>query len=208
MQRYLAEKYMAGPKAEAILAREAPPKKKKRKQAHLEPQAGIIDDDAGWGKPVQTENDEEEDVIVASDRTFKKRRKAEDDGGWVPVAAPEQPAKDDQSMVVEPEVTGGLISHAELRKQQNTQTVDQIEEAPTIEQQETVYRDSSGRKIDTKAAKAEAARLKRQQQEQEAKRMEWGKGLVQREAKVAQRREEELGKNSGFERHLSTPILA
>lgn len=193
---------MSGPKADAILAREAPPNKKKRKQPHAGPQAGIVDDDAGWGKPVQIENDEEEEeVIVTSDRSFKKRRKAEGDGGWTSVAAPEQPAADEQPVIVEPEMIGGLMSHAELRKRQGAQTAEQLKDVETMEQQETVYRDSSGRKIDTKAAKAETARLKRQQLEQEAKRMEWGKGIVQRDAEIARKREAEVERGSDFVRY-------
>ena len=51
----------------------------------------------------------------------------------------------------------------------------------TARAQETVYRDSSGKKIDTKAARAEAARLKRLREEKEAQKMGWGKGLVQKD---------------------------
>lgn len=59
--------------------------------------------------------------------------------------------------------------------------------------QETVYRDASGRKIDMKLARAEAARKKREQEEKEAQKMEWGKGLTQREE--AEKRKTQLEKN-------------
>src|ERR1700692_2564895 len=54
MQAYLAEKYMTGPKADAILARVAPKKKKKRKaesssMATSSGSAMIVDTDGGWG---------------------------------------------------------------------------------------------------------------------------------------------------------------
>jgi hypothetical protein len=51
MKAYLAQKYMSGPKADAILAREQPKKKKKRKhadggqQSHSGGGTGIVDDD-------------------------------------------------------------------------------------------------------------------------------------------------------------------
>jgi len=54
MQAYLAEKYMSGPKADAILARTAPKKKKKRKAESSTAASGsgsamIVDADGGWG---------------------------------------------------------------------------------------------------------------------------------------------------------------
>ena len=56
---------------------------------------------------------------------------------------------------------------------------------------ETVYRDSSGRRIDTKREKAEEAKRKREEQEREMKKMEWGKGLVQKVDKQKKKLEEE-----------------
>ncbi|KAF9957406.1 Pre-mRNA-splicing factor cwc26 [Mortierella alpina] len=56
---------------------------------------------------------------------------------------------------------------------------------------DTVYRDASGRKVDRvqeKIEKAEAARREIEKQEQQ---MEWGKGIVQREAEVDRKRREE-----------------
>lgn len=54
----------------------------------------------------------------------------------------------------------------------------------------TVYRDGSGRRIDVKLEKAERARVERERVEREMKKMEWGKGLVQREDREERRREE------------------
>ncbi len=45
-----------------------------------------------------------------------------------------------------------------------------------------IDRDVSGRKVDPKIKKAEEARRRKEQIEKEARRMEWGKGLVQRKA--------------------------
>jgi pre-mRNA-splicing factor CWC26 len=53
------------------------------------------------------------------------------------------------------------MSHADLEARfATTQFANKREEGPTEEQMETVYRDATGRKIDTKAARAEAARVK------------------------------------------------
>jgi len=56
---------------------------------------------------------------------------------------------------------------------------------------ETVHRDASGKRIDTKAQRAEQVRQRRDEMEREMQKMEWGKGLVQREDKEKKRQEEE-----------------
>jgi len=80
-----------------------------------------------------------------------------------------------------------LPGKSEVKK---PQTEEEIEAARRA--QETIYRDATGRRIDTKAERAEAARKKRERDEAEAKKMEWGKGLVQ--IGEAERRMAELDK--------------
>ncbi|SGY16200.1 BQ5605_C012g06801 [Microbotryum silenes-dioicae] len=65
----------------------------------------------------------------------------------------------------------------------------------------TVYRDSSGRKIDLKLAKAEKAKQKREELEKEIKKMEWGKGLVQRGEKEQRQKEREKMANLPMARY-------
>ncbi|OZJ06215.1 hypothetical protein BZG36_00832 [Bifiguratus adelaidae] len=55
---------------------------------------------------------------------------------------------------------------------------------------ETVHRDKSGRKVDLAAKRAEEARARREQMEREEKKMEWGKGLVQRQEQEDRKRRE------------------
>ena len=96
MQAYLAEKYMSGPKADAILARTAPKKKKKRKaeqQASGSGSAMIIDTDGGWGDEGKDEEaDDVAEAVIEKDRGFKKRRMAAAEGeggsGWTTVQPP------------------------------------------------------------------------------------------------------------------------
>lgn len=124
MQAYLAEKYMSGPKADAILARTAP-KKKKRKVAHntTSGPSMFVDEDAGFGDEVSRQQQEDEldltEAAVASDRTFKKRNT-----GWTTVQegvkrerSPSIPP-DEQPTVVEDvqPFKGGLIRSEDLRK--------------------------------------------------------------------------------------------
>ncbi len=212
LKSYLAEKYMSGPKADAILSRTNPPKKKKRKTTAASTSASssfIKDDDlAGWGAaPQDDEDDEMEEAVVAEDRRFKKRQRMDADSGWETVREGEggsktpPPAEDEQPQVVDTEEAfkGGLLTSAQLKKRlpknAKQDAKKSAEEAERAAAQETVYRDSSGRKVDMAAARAEAARLKREREEKEAAKMEWGKGLVQRDD--AEKHKQELEKMRG-----------
>lgn len=193
MQAYLAEKYMSGPKADAILSRAAPQKKKKRKADEASISGGYLvkDEDSGWGDQHREEAEEEADVLIASDRSFKKRKAGE---GWETVREgikSEEPTPADEQPTVVPEI-GGLLTAAQIKTKFGKKEIEKAEIPADAE--ETIYRDSSGRKIDTKAARAEAARLRREQEEREAKKMEWGKGLVQRGE--AERKKAELEKEA------------
>ncbi|GJJ14893.1 hypothetical protein Clacol_009163 [Clathrus columnatus] len=190
MQAYLAEKYLSGPKADAILARAGISKRKKKRKAGeavvSEHGYNVQDDDGGWGAAGGDEPDEEAELVVASDRSFKKRKAGE---SWETIrpaandATREDPVPADEQPVVvqtESEVPmGGLLTAEQMRKKFGPKEAEKVEKTELTE--ETVYRDSSGRKIDPKVARAEAARLKREQEEKEARKMEWGKGLIQRE---------------------------
>ncbi|KAJ7039088.1 Pre-mRNA-splicing factor of RES complex-domain-containing protein [Mycena alexandri] len=205
MKAYLAEKYMSGPKADAILSRVAPQKKKKRKAAPAvtsAPSAFVMDVDGGWGDEAKEEMEDVEEAVVATDRSFKKRKVAptEEGSGWATLQSgikeETPPPADEQPQVVETPFLGGLVSAQQLKKalpQTNVAPAATAEEMALA--QETVYRDATGKKINTKAARAEAAKLKREREEKEAQKMEWGKGLVQRDE--AEKRKQELEKQRG-----------
>ncbi|GAA5834910.1 hypothetical protein JCM5353_001439 [Sporobolomyces roseus] len=134
----------------------------------------------------------------------------------------EEVEPEDEAPVVVSTSKGGLQSASELRAEQERQKLEQErkrlkaerelarrkargeiedEEQEGEGQNTTVYRDSSGRKIDMKLQKAEEAKRKRQEMEQEMAKMEWGKGLVQREDKERQKREAEKLKMKGVARY-------
>lgn len=242
MRAYLAEKYMSGPKADAILARTASTstgkKKKKRKSPSDAPStststaygAKIVDEDeVGWANVGGADEDEDmKDAVVASDRGFKKRKVGggggaggkgeggeDGGGGWATIREPTPPPPaDEEPMVVDttngdasetskPAFRGGLLSAKELAARMAASSGDtevKMSKEEAERAQETVYRDTSGRKIDVKAEKAEAARKKREREERESKKMEWGKGLVQREEQEEQRKEEERLRGQDFVR--------
>ncbi|KAF8638321.1 hypothetical protein AX17_002341 [Amanita inopinata Kibby_2008] len=237
LKSYLAEKYMSGPKAEAILSRVGQQKKKKRKvdtshSSAASAGAKIVDDDGGWGDQAQDDPEDLEGAVIEKDRGFKKRKLEkqvkEDSGGWTVVQdgtnqeqEKDQEMEDEKPIVVEMEesrtVVGGLVSAKYLTrvmgleperkgKGRRAGTVDMTEEEVSL-MQETVYRDTSGRKVDTKAEKAEAARLKREKEEREAKKMEWGKGLVQREEQEKKKAELEKEKTRAFARYADDKTL-
>jgi pre-mRNA-splicing factor CWC26 len=226
MQAYLAEKYMSGPKADAILARAGTGKKKKRKAAvddTAAPSVGIVDNDlTGFAGLHPDEDDDSAAPVVASDRGFKKRRtapdaaaaKAEVDAGWTTVRdgikeETPPPAADEQPQVVDAPFKGGLLSRHQVARAlpsvaSSSQAMTKEEEAAA---QETVYRDASGRKIDTKAEKAEAARKKREREEKEARKLQWGKGVVQRDEAEETRKRLEKMKTTAFARTVDDADL-
>ncbi|PPQ95723.1 hypothetical protein CVT26_008366 [Gymnopilus dilepis] len=234
LKAYLAEKYMSGPKADAILAKTGGLKKKKRKAKDTPaPPVGfthIRDEDAGWGDTTkEAEEDDLAEAVVANDRGFKKRKVAGAavESNWITVQEgagtangqikeeSPPPAADEQPMIVDTTpspapFTGGLVNAQELKKmlpQHNTTATEKMTEEEIALAQETVYRDAAGKKIDTKAARAEAARLKRLREEQEAQKMEWGKGLVQKEEAEKRRLELEKQKTTAFARHADDKEL-
>ena len=139
------------------------------------------------------------------------------DTGWTTVREPSPPpAADEQPVVVatteeaEP-FRGGLLTKNQLRaKFSSSQKARQEEEddpEAIAAAQETVYRDASGRKIDMKLERAEAARKKREREEREAQKMEWGKGMVQRGDAEKRKQEEERIRQSGFTRYVDDEDL-
>ncbi|KAI9441407.1 Pre-mRNA-splicing factor of RES complex-domain-containing protein [Lactarius indigo] len=222
MQAYLAERYMSGPKADAILSRTTHKKKKKRNPdlGSTSASATIVDEDAGWSGvaiSVEANDDDDTEAIVASDRAFKKRRVEPGEGGsgWATIREPTPPpAADEQPVVVSTEgddvFRGGLMTKKQLRTQlpsAHDQRREEEDPAALAAAQETVYRDASGRKIDMKLERAEAARKKREREEREAQKMEWGKGLVQRDDAEKRKEEEERIRQRGFARYVDDEEL-
>jgi pre-mRNA-splicing factor CWC26 len=223
MQTYLAEKYMSGPKADAILARTGG-KKKKRKQVDSSTGTAVAgpsfikdDDVSGFAQLNGDDDDDTAAPVVASDRGFKKRRVApvagsstEEGGGWATVREGVKektppPTEDEQPLVVSapaPAFKGGLLTKAQVA--QAIPSVKTSSHEMTKEEaaaaQETIYRDASGRKIDMKAEKAEAARKKREREAKEAEKLQWGKGLVQRDEAEQTRKKLEKMKTTSFAR--------
>ena len=180
----------------------------------------IRDEDAEWREMAEEDdNDDLKEAVVASDRGFKKRKVANTstESSWITVqegltTPPRPPSPTDDSekpVVVDAPVVGGLVNAQQLKKMQtqNNVATNDLTAEEIARAQETVYRDSSGKKIDTKAARAEAARLKRLREEKEAQKMEWGKGLVQKDEAEKRRQELEKQRSTTFARHADDKDL-
>jgi pre-mRNA-splicing factor CWC26 len=220
---YLAEKYMSGIKAETILSRTAPQKKKKKRKTNQTTTTGgaiVVDEDGGWGDEGKEDADDLEEAVVEKDRAFKKRRTAapeEGGSGWAVVREGHGPTKeeeeeeslplDEQPLIVGDSFVGGLITSKQLQTVLPKSKVTEITPDELAAAQETIYRDAAGQKIDTKAEKAAAARRKRELEELEARKMEWGKGLVQREERERERQELEKLKGKDFTRYADDADL-
>lgn len=132
---------------------------------------------------------------------------------------PEEPVRqDEQPLMVQTDSPppqpaprrGGLRTAAQLRAEEEANAREEAknkaaateadagaaEEAERLAQ-ETVYRDGSGKKVDMKKEKAEERRRKKEADEREARKLEWGKGVVQRGEKdeLARREKEEAGRD-------------
>ncbi|KAG0295156.1 Pre-mRNA-splicing factor cwc26 [Linnemannia gamsii] len=65
------------------------------------------------------------------------------------------------------------------------------DESSIVREAETIYRDARGRKVDRVQEKLEAAEAARKEIEKQERQMEWGKGLVQREAEEEKKKREQ-----------------
>ncbi|GAA5870714.1 hypothetical protein JCM3774_001732 [Rhodotorula dairenensis] len=139
-----------------------------------------------------------------------------------PTPEPEDEAPAVAGMTVDTAPRGGLQSAADLRAEQERKAAEQERKRRKAQKEEerrraearargddedeadphaTVYRDATGKRIDVKLLKAEQAKEKRQQLEKEMAKMQWGKGLVQRDEKERKAAEAERLKNMSFARY-------
>lgn len=118
-----------------------------------------------------------------------------------PEAADERPqivATTEDAAPPPPKRRGGLRTAAELEAEELAAAAEEAanrvaedDEEAQRQAQETIYRNASGKKVDLKRERAEERRRKKEADEREAKKLEWGKGLVQRADKEAAKRREE-----------------
>lgn len=150
----------------------------------LDPRATAADDDDGAAEP---EREDEKPVVVATTSR----------GGLQSAAD----LKAEQIRLEQEREQKRLLAAQRERERKRRDGEDHDDDEPGEGHGVTVYRDSSGRKIDLKLQKAEEAKRKRQELEREMAKMEWGKGLVQREDRERQKLEAEKLKRKGVARY-------
>ncbi|EJU02170.1 hypothetical protein DACRYDRAFT_21913 [Dacryopinax primogenitus] len=134
---------------------------------------------------------DEEDApeFVEESKGFRKKK----GGGWQTIREPSPP--DEQPQVVLPD--GKPV--APTRTRPKSRSPSPVVDATDLEQ-ETVYRDASGRKINLSIARAEKKRKEREEAEKIGRRMEWGKGVIQRQEAEQRRNELHGGQQKNFSR--------
>ncbi|KAL0074807.1 Pre-mRNA-splicing factor of RES complex-domain-containing protein [Phycomyces blakesleeanus] len=124
-----------------------------------------------------SELEDEKPMIVSQEEAGSRRDRGEEGGGGPRMSSGQK---------------AGLLTSHELKaeaaraRELELKALQRLKEDSQGQGTETVYRDATGRKIDPKIKKAEEARAKKEADERESRRMEWGKGLVQREEAQAE----------------------
>ncbi|CAO1631428.1 unnamed protein product [Sympodiomycopsis kandeliae] len=252
LQAYLAQHYLSGPKADAILARQESEqgtdkkRKKKRKTSHRDQGEGglrLRDDGDDWKKDTDDDQDNESAHAQASSSSSKEKfRKGAFKGvGWdstQPGSAPHDdniPERGEDA----PQVAGvsdamqaadsgpsraeqprsGLKTkeqvraerlereEAERREQEDEARLrrerGQDEDEEAMLAQQTVHRDSRGRKIGVEAEEKAQRREEERQRRKEAEKKQQNRGEAQRTEERKRREELERVKDEGVARYAT-----
>lgn len=239
LQSYLAQHYLSGPKADAILARSEDGRKKKKKKSRQHDEAassgGLMfrDDSDSW-KSAPAEQDDEDGLVpqvVASGSGsttsgFKKlwaKEKEAEASAQAGSGSTEKKPEETEALSV---MKAGLRSKEEMKaarqareERRKREEAEQVTASPLSSSnrkggvqdeeldQQTVYRDRSGRRINV--AEEDAA-LRAEEEEAQRRRKEretWGQGLVQRQAREKAAKELENVRQSKIERRADDADL-
>ncbi|KAI8067847.1 Pre-mRNA-splicing factor of RES complex-domain-containing protein [Gongronella butleri] len=217
---YIANKYLSGGGGDDDK------KKKKKKKKSVIGNIGIVDEDEwGWAKEEQPRSSKKKTSMSVS--TARPSH-------WKPMAAAAASDDDDvqgdddesRPVVVATEIDdipmdeskprmssgqkAGLLTSKEIRAEAERARrleSDAMKHVQHQQEQETIYRDSSGKKIDMKLAKAEEMRARQKENEKKERQMEWGKGLVQRDEEQRRRQQLEDEKHKPMARYANDSDL-
>lgn len=206
---YIASKYLSGG------SNSDEKKKKKRKKTYIKNNIGIIDEeDLSWETAADSQIEErnrkqeqnrlEQEAIQNAGGVFRGTT-----ANWETIQEGEREGQeekeDEQPQVVQddnvPRMSNGqragVLTKEQIKAEAEKARNLEIRAMERLSKQEgqdadTIYRDATGKKVDPKIKRAEETRRRKEQIEKEARKMEWGKGLVQRkEAEDERRRLEE-----------------
>ncbi|KAI8990071.1 Pre-mRNA-splicing factor of RES complex-domain-containing protein [Pilobolus umbonatus] len=208
---YIAAKYLGG-NVNVM-------KKKKKKKRNIG-NIGIIDEeesgwnDAPWEEKKEEEEELKDDVAADAGGVFKGTV-----SNWQTIREGEKVSEEDEPTVVEessgPRMSTGqragiltkeeIKAEAERTRRLERQAIEKIRQEG--ESAETVYRDASGRKVDIKVKKAKEIQDRIKKIERESRRMEWGKGLVQRREAEEEKKREEAERDKPMARYVDDKDL-
>lgn len=191
LQLYLAQRYYSGPKADIIAAKYGDGRKKKKKKTSDSTALTIHDDSEAWPSE-QAEDDEQGDIVQVPTTV---------ESGWSAVGthasgppaptAPAPPTLTPAPAATAPVPRAGLMTREEIRAQrearraaEQAQREQEQEEEP---EQETVYRDEQGRRVDVAEEEARIRAEKEAEAAKEKERATWTQGLAQRRESEARR---------------------
>ncbi|KAG0274771.1 hypothetical protein BGZ95_009480 [Linnemannia exigua] len=83
------------------------------------------------------------------------------------------------------------VKRAMMRQKEQNERTKAMDSSAGGREAETIYRDARGRKVDRVQEKLEAQEAARKEIEKQERQMEWGKGLVQREAEEERKKREQ-----------------
>ncbi|KAK4521213.1 Arrestin_C domain-containing protein [Mucor velutinosus] len=224
---YIASKYLSGPSDEK--------KKKKRKKTHTINNIGIIDEeDMSWETAADTQIEE---LNRKQEQEKLEREAIQNAGGvfrgttanWETIQGGKEEEQDEEKEDEQPQVVqqqqdndqaprmsngqrAGVLTKAQIKAEAERAKHLEREAMERLSKQEahdadTVYRDATGKKVDPKMKRAEEARRRKEQIEKEARKMEWGKGLVQRREAEDERRRLEEEKHKPMARYADDEDL-
>ncbi|KAG1122974.1 hypothetical protein G6F42_010979 [Rhizopus arrhizus] len=219
---YIASKYLGGGSSSDEK------KKKKRKKTHTTNNIGIIDEeDMSWETAADTQIEErnrkqeqetlDQDAIQNAGGVFRGTT-----ANWETIQGGEEQEEeeDEQPQVVQedraPRMSNGqragVLTKAQIKAEAERAKNLEKEAMERLSKQEahdadTVYRDATGKKVDPKMKRAEEATRRKEQIEKEARKMEWGKGLVQRREAEDERRRLEEEKHKPMARYADDEDL-
>ncbi|KAG2190099.1 hypothetical protein INT46_008756 [Mucor plumbeus] len=221
---YIASKYLSGG------SNLDEKKKKKRKKTYIKNNIGIIDEeDLSWETAADSQIEErnrkqeesrlEQEAIQNAGGVFRGTT-----ANWETIQGGEQEEQeekeDEQPQVVQddnvPRMSNGqragVLTKAQIKAEAEKARNLEIKAMERLSKQEgqdadTIYRDATGKKVDPKIKRAEETRRRKEQIEKEARKMEWGKGLVQRREAEDERRRLEEEKHKPMARYADDEDL-
>ncbi|CAO3594114.1 unnamed protein product [Absidia cylindrospora] len=139
------------------------------------------------GYPVDEDDEEDKPVVVQDKRTALMTSSTTAEKGKS--NQPRMTSGQKAGLLTSKEIQQEANRAKELEQRAMERLAAEAKQGGGEDGQDTIYRDDTGKKIDPKLAKAEEARKRKLEIERQERKMEWGKGLVQRNEQEQRRKQ-------------------